>query len=669
MKLFKIAMVLCLVSMIFIGCGDTSQTQSGTGNTQNNTQNNRPAEEPNDNPVQEPVTYPIYPRLSSGTSVEIPDWKKQDTGLGIEIPAVITNLKESETTGITNVTQELKDAMAKALATEGYFKPPKNVILMFSDGMGVRQVQASENYCGELIMTQLPYKAQAETHTYEMGDIITDSAAGGTALATGYKTTRLFVDVNAYGQNLKSLNEYAKEKGMKVGVISNAKMADATPATFTIHNKNRSNAWTKMCRQQMHYPVDLFFGNGGGDYSSYWPDADFKTTIEAENMKKYTNFSKLLAAFGTEKTGIKTYALFDKDRFASITSTSTTTPNLQEMTKYTLSWLQKEAGDDGFFCMIENTYTDHYGHGNTDGLKKGETNIVGIVNEVQSTDECVAICLKFVLENPDTVLIVTADHDTGNMQLFKGWETDMSLAIANTGDHSLQNVPVFAIGYGMEEAVGTDYSVVRSNAYTGQVLAKALGAENFGDTDGDNKYAENVIPGKFAAADADSSASSYKTVLTLSKDPIVSTNVVTFKIKPESYNHIKVTDANGKVYVDGAIEARSSATYEWVDDGKAKCAGPKIASAYDCAKWWTSASSVPATLDATYKVGDVTYSLMDGWYQIGFVAEAKSKTLTIELSGGNDSSNGAIDIDDLTVHFASTIGEILVNDVAAKYKF
>ena len=662
MKFIKTFLCLIIISMLFVSCPDN------TGKV--------PA---NQNTVVSGDIFTISenavpPKLAKGSGQTIPNWTKQDTGLSVTIPDVITNLKAS---GSTNVTSELKAALNEALSKPGFFKKPKNVILMFSDGMGVNQVKASKNYRGELIMTQLPYKSQAETHTYEKGVIITDSAAGGTALSTGYKTTKLFVSMDAYGHNLKTVTEIAQEKGMKVGVVSNAEMADATPADFTIHNKNRSNAWPKMCRQQILYPVDLFFGNGAGDYIGYFSDDLFKPTIEAANMKRFSSFKGLIAAFEPGvKTGVKPYMLFDinddddGDNLARHTTTKSGIPNLQEMTKYTLSWLQKEAGDDGFFCMIENTWTDIYGHGHNEGLKDGERNIVGIVNEVQSTDECVAICLKFVLENPDTVLIVTADHDTGNMEFFDGWENDMNMAVASSGDHSLQNVPVFAIGYGMEEAFGTDFNKVRSNAYTGQILGKALGAEDFGDTDGDNKYGNNVIPGKFAAADADSAADKFKTELTLTKDIVNKGYITTFKIKPENYTHIKVTDAAGNVCVDGDIKntlvkAELGGTFDW----SKKYGAPKISPAYEVTQWWAGETAIPATLPSTVKVGDNTYKLLDGWYQIGFTAPANSNKLVIELTGASDSANKAIDIDDLTVQFASTIGEIEVNGVAAEYKF
>ena len=664
MKIIKIFLCLFIISMLFVSC-----PHNANEGTTNNTLGELLVETFEPFEVEDIFTVSETaceaPKLTPGTPKPIPNWTKQETGLSVTIPDVITDLSEP---GSTNVTPELKAAMYEAMNTKGYFKKPKNVILMFSDGMGVRQVQASKNYRGELIMTQLPFKSQAETHTYEMANIITDSAAGGTALSAGYKTTKLFVSMDAYGHNLKTVTELAQEKGMKVGVVSNAEMADATPATFTIHNKNRSNAWTKMCRQQILYPVDLFFGNGDSDYKSYFGDKQFTPTIKENNMKRYTSFSKLISEFGEgAPTGIKTYALFDvKDTigFARHTNNNTTTPNLQEMTKYTLSWLQKEAGDNGFFCIIENTWTDIYGHGHNDGLQADESNVVGIVNEVQSTDECVAICLKYVLENPDTVLIVTADHDTGNMKFKTGWEDDMSKAVADSGDHSLQNVPVFAIGYGMRNAFGTDFEKVRSNAYTGQVIGKALGARNFGDTDGNNKYSSNVKSAKFAAADADPSASTYRTNLEFTKDIINGAYIVTFKIKPENYKHITVTDAKGNVCVDGDIVARSSTTYNW----EKKVAAPVIAEAYECAKWWSSDSEIPSTLPDTYSVGDVTYKKLNGWYQIGFKAPANSDSLTIELTGGNNSANKAIDIDDLTVQFASTIGEINVNGVAAKYK-
>ncbi len=405
-------------------------------------------------PITGPVT--VYARwwttkyyMPAGWEQTIPAWSEPDAET-VAVPASV--LKGDMTKEVTNVTPELKAALAEAVVDPTYFKDPKNIIVIISDGMGISHVQASEKWSGELIMTKLPNVGASDTATRERDEDllksdITDSAAGGTALSTGYKTTKLFAAIDAEGNELKSVSELAREQGKLVGIVTNAELADATPAVYSIHNKNRSQGWTKMCEQEVVFGADLFMGNGYGDYSSYFNSGN-ELYPYTSDIKLYKDAADVVSHFADDS---KMWAIFGgtANKFARFDTTSKSYPNLQQMTAYALSWLDAhDTSDQGFVVMIENTYTDHFGHGNTPN--DGSANTFGIVKEVQSTDEAVAIALKYVLEHPDTALIVTADHETGNTTLKSGWETDFNRITAGSGNHSDQLVPVFAIGKGTE---------------------------------------------------------------------------------------------------------------------------------------------------------------------------------------------------------------------------
>lgn len=199
---------------------------------------------------------------------------------------------------------------------------------------------------------------------------------------------------------------------------------------------------------------------------------------------------------------------------------STTYPSYPEMVAYTISVLEAQdiadENTDGFFCMLENTNPDGWGHLNVNCIKEtgspaadGGTKIKGenikaafIANEVQNTDEGVAIAIKYVLEHPDTLLIVTADHDTGGLMFEKGWEDDYECVMSSTDGHSSAMVPVFALGAGAElftkDMNGADIDEVTVeqikssnvinnpdntnyiNYFTGAKIGELMGDPNFG---------------------------------------------------------------------------------------------------------------------------------------------------------------------------------------------
>ena len=577
-------------------------------------------------------------------TVTTPMWTSKDAGT-VEVPDAV--LEGDAVSEITNVTPELKAALAEALADPDYFKDVKNVIIIISDGMGITHVRASEQWSGELIMTQLPNIGRSQTLTRE--GIITDSAAGGNALSTGYKTTILFAAVDAEGNNLKSISEYAREKGKLVGIVTNAQLEDATPAVYSVHNKNRSQGWTKMAQQQVVFGADLFMGNDYGGYAGYFDsNSDLYPFVEANNMELFSTAKKIVDNVNKD---IRMWAIFPAtaNKFARFDTTSKKYPNLQQMTAYALTWLDSHADDDkGFVVMIENTYTDHFGHGNNP--LDGSDHTYGIVKEVQSTDEAVAIALKYVLEHPDTALIVTADHETGNTQLREGWETDFSQIKAPSGSHSEQDVPVFAIGKGTEalnslsaEAVAAGKKWYEATAYENAVVGQVIGS--LISEPGDDQFGGDINTDSFGKTSpkfeitVNQTTNTLTYTLDLTGVPIKSGNLVQFKIKPaSSSNSIKVElkgDPNNVTLLNTTVFSST--------DGK------------------TIKDDVIPPLMRAYKQAFITTSgFADGWYQFSVPATADSKQIIITLAGsfGNGTKIG---MDDLTIQYATTIGELVFN--------
>ena len=582
-------------------------------------------------------------------------WEQTIPNVNDLMPGAV--LKGDFKTQVTNVDSDLEARLAAAVADPSYFTEAKNIIVIISDGMGISHVQASEKYSGELIMTKLPNVGASDVATRErdeelLKNDITDSAAGGTALSTGYKTTKLFAAMDAEGNELKSVSELAREQGKLVGIVTNAELADATPAVYSIHNKNRSQGWTKMCEQEVVFGADLFMGNGYSDYDDYFKSSNELYSFTSD-IKLYKDAADIVSHFADDS---KMWAIFDAsaNKFARFDTTSKNYPNLQQMTAYALSWLDAhDTSDKGFVVMIENTYTDHFGHGNTPN--DGSANTFGIVKEVQSTDEAVAIALRYVLEHPDTALIVTADHETGNTTFKSGWETDFNRITAGSGNHSDQLVPVFAIGKGTEalnslerteaeRAAGAkwDKATTYENAKIGQVVGALLGDDSFGGVVGTDDSSKRSPKFEITTTAA---ASSLTYTLEMTGAWIQSGNYIQFKVKPVSSSD-KIT-----VSVAKNSEAPSVALTQTVFSSTDSIAKPVMDSkGYYC----------ETPLMRAYNQAFIERSeFADGWYQVSVPAPAKGNKLVITLeSSGSIPAGSKVYMDDLTVQFASTYGFI-----------
>lgn len=322
------------------------------------------------------------------------------------------------------------------------FTEPKNIIYMIGDGMGENIIHATqEKYGSQLYGNQLAmnYLTKVGTHSsYSASDKITDSAAGGTALASGKKTSNYTVGMNYdHTENYQSVLEMAAEKGKSTGIIATKAVTDATPAAFTAHVEDRKmqNAIAKQQLQKIaDGSLDLVLG-GGSEYYEYF---DNETVFE-EAVKKGMSYSKIWEE--TLQKQLPLVGLFASD---ALNTTAPNIPSLAEMTELALMLLSED--ENGFFLMVEGSQIDTRAHDNT--LDKQ-------MQEVYQFDCAVTVAMEFITKHPDTILIVTADHETGGLYFPKEGYGEGDSYIYLSDDHTSINVPVYAIGYGTYELGGT----------------------------------------------------------------------------------------------------------------------------------------------------------------------------------------------------------------------
>jgi len=279
---------------------------------------------------------------------------------------------------------------------------PKNVILMIGDGMGIGQIEIARQMeygrDGKLFLETMPHTALV--HTYSANNAVTDSAAGGTALAIGKKTKNEMIGVSADGKETDSILDLFKKNGKKTGVISTNTITDATPAAFTASVANRWTDQSEIARQQVNNQVDVLLGGGASFFSPERQNG--KDLIQEAIQKGYTfvsNREQLAKAKGEKLLGLfhPSYMSFKLDRILL----NSDEPNLTEMTTKAIEILTSK--DNGFFLMVEGARIDHASHA---------SDITSVWKEVVEFDNAVQYAVKWAKKNGNTLVIVLADHET-----------------------------------------------------------------------------------------------------------------------------------------------------------------------------------------------------------------------------------------------------------------
>ena len=302
----------------------------------------------------------------------------------------------------------------------------KYVFYFIGDGMGVNQVQGTEMYLSELkgeigitplLFTQFPYATMATTFSATNG--VTDSAAAGTALATGKKTKNGALGVTKDSEKVNSVASWAKENGYRVGISTSVSIDHATPAAFYAHQDKRSASY-QIGLDLIETNFDFYAGSDfvdpnnsqakdGKTYESLYDLAQKTGFTIARGYKDYQKKAKKadkMILFQTEKASQKDngsipYAIDRKKGDLS----------LAEITRAGINFLSKDLSK-GFFFMVEGGKIDWAGHAND-----AATNF----REVMDMDEAIKVAYEFYSQHPDeTLIVVTADHETGGISIGNG---------------------------------------------------------------------------------------------------------------------------------------------------------------------------------------------------------------------------------------------------------
>jgi len=315
---------------------------------------------------------------------------------------------------------------------------PKNVVLLIGDGMGPEAVGLAIYY--NRFMNGMEKRLNLERLmaagntgyclTYQYGTVVTDSASAATALASGVKTRDAIIGKDHDGRPMKSIVDVARQLGKSAGVISDTRLTHATPAAFyanIIHREMENEIAAQLIERgdlavafsggaQHFIPAGMKVEDHpslkGIDKAAGWGGSrrkDSRDLVGEARNRGYTVVAndRELSALDAQKTD-KVLGLFSASGFPSAIDRQphhqTGVPTLSQLTAKALDILKKNS--QGFFLMVEGGQVDWVEHGN---------DVASVLHELVEFDRAIGLVMAFAEQNPDTLIIVTADHDTGGL--------------------------------------------------------------------------------------------------------------------------------------------------------------------------------------------------------------------------------------------------------------
>ena len=305
----------------------------------------------------------------------------------------------------------------------------KNVIFMIGDGMGANHLRLAEQEGYDLFMEK-----NADLHgwsrTRSADKEVTDSAAGATALSCGLRVKNgqvaVFPDGRSKSSRPRTVAEHAKLLGMRVGVVTSDKTRGATPAAFSAHNKTRDAAG-EISQDQLASGFDLIWGESTSTVSA--GDAEAHGFVHVANVEEMNAL----------QPGTRSFGQFGSDAWSLTPENGT--PTLLQMTEKALSLLC--GAEKGFFLMVEGAHIDKFADdADEDGNADYPDKRAKTAECVAAFDLAVRAAVEFAEKDGNTLVIVTADHETGD--LYK--EEATGEYTFHTTSHTGKDVPVFVYG-------------------------------------------------------------------------------------------------------------------------------------------------------------------------------------------------------------------------------
>lgn len=310
-------------------------------------------------------------------------------------------------------------------ASEYYDSGVQNVIYLIGDGMGYNHLEKTKLE-RNISLTMDTFTINGSSRTRSITNKVTDSAAGGTALSCGVRTYNGGVGVYLLDpldvfSHPQSITEICRDNGMLTGVITSDETSGATPASFSAHAYDRYET-ENITNDQLNSDIDIIWGTENGIAT--------KETVEQSGYQYITTYNEMMAL----KEGSKSFAQFTNDLWKT-EQADKDTPTLSQMTEKAIDLL--DDSENGFFLMVEGAHIDKHSHSNDSNSTTEAT---------EEFDKAVKIALDFAKEDGNTLVVVTADHETGAITLNDNGEYEFT-----SGDHSAADVPIKV--YGTEKLI------------------------------------------------------------------------------------------------------------------------------------------------------------------------------------------------------------------------
>lgn len=309
-----------------------------------------------------------------------------------------------------------------AFVSYSFGQQAKYIFYMIGDGMGVNHVHLTEMYLSSLqgeigrtplVFSQFPFSTFATTYSLSNG--VTDSAAGGTALATGQKTKNGVIGMDSSAtSNLNSIAYAAKEKGLKVGITTSVSIDHATPASFYAHRASRG-MYYEIAQDLIKSNFDFFAGAGFLKPNTTF-DKKEAASIFPELEKAGYNLVKGYANFKKQSLNGQKFILTDVEGSSSnalpfVIDKKESDLKLAEITSAAIDALSAK-NDKGFFLMVEGGKIDFSSHSN---------DAATTIQEVLDFNDAVKVAYEFYQQHPtETLIVITADHETGGLIIGNG---------------------------------------------------------------------------------------------------------------------------------------------------------------------------------------------------------------------------------------------------------
>ena len=310
---------------------------------------------------------------------------------------------------------------------------PKNIILMIGDGMGLTQITAGLYMNGnQLNLEEFPSVGLHKS--YSSDNLVTDSAAGATAFSAGRKTYNGAIGVTPDSSILYTILEEAEDQGLATGLVSTSTIVHATPASFIAHQPQRS-MYEAIAADFLDTEIDLFIGGGKKYFDRRKDNRNLLAELTDKGYYVSSYFEQKFSELRPNPQKNLAYLTSDSDPLTYEQGRD----YLQPASALACDFLNKRGAKDGFFLMIEGAQIDWGGHAN---------NTEYIISEMIDFDNAIGAVLEFAKADGNTLVIVTADHETGGFAINPGSTQDSIVGAFTSDYHTAALIPVFAYGPG-----------------------------------------------------------------------------------------------------------------------------------------------------------------------------------------------------------------------------